>query len=160
MGISINFPSKVEITHINLRKQGPEDCRDLAVDLKIEGLAANGEAIIMALFGCDQEMAGAFWRPSDVSDDLSPSMTGLTEMQSWAEFDGKHTLNIAGLSFRPAMLKKFKVKPVGGGAVNVVFQASITDVENRHLNILTEMLQELTPCEVLADPDMFDGEEG
>lgn len=166
MGINIKFHDQPELTHINLRKEGQEGMEEIAVDLKINGLAKvgpNGE-VLQKLLGCEPEYATSFWvRPVSQEDavdlgDDGPEVAfhGITAIKSWAEFKGGHTAYIAGLTFHPSQIKKFSVTPRAGLLLEMEFQVSITGLDNRELQILTEHLRESLPCEIEAEPDLFE----
>lgn len=168
MGINITFHQDPELSHINLRKQGEEGLEEIAVDLKIIGLAKIGPKaeLIQTLLGCDAEFALAFWdrRPMQErvvgpnDDGPEPSFLGVTKILSTAEFRDNHTACIAGLELRPDRIKKFSIKPRAGFLVDLEFQVSVSAIDNRELQILTESLRDPVPCEITADPDLFDEE--
>lgn len=172
MGVNIKFKEDPKLAHINLRKEGDEHEDRLAVDLKLSGLAKTGPGgeLIQKLLGCEPHHALRFWDvgsdaekhpdPQESGDGPEVVFHGMTEMKSWAQFRDSTTVKICGLVFRPSKVSKFYIKPAPGFTADLTFSVSISDIDNKSLNVLTEYLHGEVPCEIEGDPDLFDGEEG
>lgn len=147
--MSLNFESiTAKLTHINVRKQGPEEESVTAIDLKIE--CETTGAVLSAILGTEE--APNFWMDNEDKDIL---YSGLSECTTWGTFDGRE-LKIAGLHFKSADLKKFKFKPIAGQQVDLTFSASILNPTDREINILVEVLHDESPLKVISKPDLFD----
>ena len=103
----------VTISHINARKEGPDDDKVLAVDLKLSMVA---EATILDLF--DDQLAGFFF--TDINA-VRNTMIGPIPFTSELE---DYRLEAVGGTFFGVKVKKFTVKPMDGFMAEVSFQIS------------------------------------
>lgn len=145
----LNFESHgATLNHLNVRKEGPEEAPEVAVDLKLSCEATG--AILKELLGADDQPE--FWRDNEERDVL---YSGLSEVTTWGIFDN-HELKYGGLRFSSAKLHKFKFRPIAGGLVDLEFSASVKGPTDREVNLLVEMLKEECRIEVSGPPDLFD----
>jgi len=149
--MGINFRSTgAELTHLNVRKEGPnDDMKQTAIDAKFS--CETSGAVLKTLLGTDY--VPDFWERD--GEEVTARYVGIETIKSWAFFDD-HQLIFGGLKFDSVKLKGFVFKPVGQGAVELVFQASINNPTERELCILAEMLKGCALLEVVAPPDLFD----
>ena len=157
MGLNLNFASYPKIKHLNLRKEGEEGVEQTAVDIKLEGIAQVDESgdLIQKLLGSDQSDALELWRETGSDESPEPTFSGITEIKTWAQFQSGSVLHIAGLEIRPKKIGKFKIKPLAKRQLHVEFSASVLEISNRDLNILTEVLSEEVECRIESDPELF-----
>lgn len=145
----LNFDSQfAALNHLNIRKEGPEEAPETAVDLKLKCEVTGG--ILQELLGADDQPE--FWRDNEERDVL---YSGLSEVTTWGIFDN-HELKYGGLRFSSAKLHKFKFKPIAGGLVDLEFSASVKGPTDREVNLLVELLKEECRLEVAGPPDLFD----
>lgn len=167
MTVSVTFRKDAKINHINIRKEGQEGAEQVAVDLKITGLASIGQGgeMLDKLMGCEPGHSRSLWARPTVSleaiskgENEGPEVAfhGLSSISCWAEYDSKHVIKICGMTLRPKRVSKFKITPRPGYLVDLECLVSITGIEERQLNILVEHLKDEIHCELLADPDLFD----
>lgn len=145
----------VSVKHINIRKDGPSDGKEVAVDLKLtaEGCPAR---TICALLGVDSEAEAAI---SLWDADGNPRFSGITDITSWAEFSGKHSLKLAGLPDVPCKrVHKFKFSPRGERTVDVEFCVSVVSPPRQYVETLGELLQDEVPCDLRGEPELDFGE--
>ena len=149
--MGINFRStEAELTHLNVRKEGPnDDTKQTAIDAKFS-CETNG-VVLKTLLGTDY--VPDFWIRD--GEEIAARYIGIETIKSWAFFDD-HQLNFGGLKFDSVKLKSFVFKPVGKGAIELAFQASINNPTERELCILAEMLKGCALLEVYSPPDLFD----
>lgn len=138
------------LNHINIRKEGPEEQPETAVDLKIKCEAPG--TILTDLLGADEQPE--FWRNNDERDVL---YTGLSEVKTWGVFD-RHDLTYAGLHFRSVKLHKFSFKPVAGRQVELEFSVAIHEPTEQQLNTLVEILKEDHTLQIDGPMDLFSEE--
>lgn len=145
----------VSVKHINIRKDGPSDGKEVAVDLKLtaEGCPA---ATVCALLGVESEAEAtvSLW-----DEEGNPRFSGITDITSWAEFSGKHSIRLAGLQEVPCKrVHKFKFSPRGEHSVDVEFSVSILSPPRRYVETLGELLQDEVPCVLRSEPELDFGE--
>lgn len=133
----MEFNGVAEIKHLNIRKQGPDDEKELALDVKIAGLEVSA-SILPKLLGCENASVAvkSFW---DAEGD--PKFSGIEDVESWAEFKGLD-VRIEGVDLRKVDGKKFHFKPVLQEKIMLSFQLSC-------LNVMPETIAELS--EYVAD---------
>ncbi len=107
------FEGDAEILHLNTRKEGAEEAKELAVDVKFRAVA---ERIYIGFF--DELLDGILY--TDVGA-VRNQMFGPIPMKH--EFD-EYKLSILGSTHFGIRLKKFSLEPIDGGKVAIVFQAS------------------------------------
>lgn len=134
------------IKHINIRKEGPQDDKILAVDLKLEFEQIDGG--ICAYF--DDAMAGFLWRDSAMivrNAFLAPLEYGHTISCACVEIDDHR--------FFGAEVKKFKIEPKDGGRITlncaVSLQPSTLEVSD-----FARRLQDSATVTIEGPPDLFD----
>lgn len=153
MGFEID--NWVTIKHLNIRKQGNEDERELAIDVKCmaSGVPANA---LCPLLGVDSDAAieRAFFDGENVA------FSGITEIASWAEFTSGHTILIAGHEFVPDALKKFKFTPRYDNAplADVEFQFTVNGPQRELVQYLTENVAEEIMLAISSEPEFDFGE--
>jgi len=150
----IKFNSQPTIVHVNLRKEGAEH-DILAVDVKVKGECPGANAA--AMLGCDPEHLTALW--FDDIEGHPARFTGVSSIDSWAKFENC-IASIGGIAFEGVTAKKFKIKPVGGGNVEITFQIGISRIPPKLVGRLGDMAQEHAKVEIRGEEDLFDEDPG
>lgn len=124
-----------QIVHLNLRKEGPEENKTLAVDVKFE---VESNDTILAAF--DPTLRSAFFRV-DSPDLRFPAMGPYP----WSGEMLHMELQVNKLAFRDATLKKFVLDPYinakSDRCVKLTFSAAIAPT-GREVAVLAEMVQD------------------
>ena len=107
------FQGRASITHLNTRKEGPDDDKELAVDLKLQALC-----------------------PMTVADYFEPELNYLLFIEGGAvrnvmmgpisfsnELEG-YRLDAIGGAFHGVKVKKFSLEPVDGNQIRLTFSIS------------------------------------
>lgn len=145
---TFEYQGKAEIKHLNTRKEGPDDEKALALDVK---LLATTSSIALLFF-----------------DELLPSFlylqdTGAVRCRMIEPIKFGHEienceLTIGDCRFHGVRLTKFVIDPVDGWKVNIQWQCSFQPTKAEYA-ILGELLQEEVDVYVAAQPDLFDEEQ-
>jgi hypothetical protein len=136
--LNINTFAKIE--HVNARKEGPNDDKVLAIDVKLTGEVDH--TAIAAVIGTDdvEEVRRSFWlddeqhAPRFVNVDMVkvPSATEFKECD--ATFGNRY---IKGVKVR-----KFSFTPRDRGVADITFTISVTDPPDGLMPFLAEQLGE------------------
>ena len=148
----LNFKSmQAELKGLNVRKEGPEDNREIAIDLKFEG-ETDGK-ILKDLFGADH--IPPFWLDNPDKDSRYHGITGIG---CSGEFEG-HELKFAKQHLYGAKVHKIAVLPRPHRMVSIDFTVSIKHPAQTVINAMTEMIRELGDVEVRGERDLFSDDE-
>lgn len=154
--MQLKFTDKANLKHLNVRKTGDDNAKELAIDIKISGKAFAGEWIDKVL-GTEPGTAEAhFWTHAQASDEFNQRFTGIDIIKSWAFFHNCK-LHFGGLELI-GEAKKFEFKPKGEHRADVTFTLAVTDPGERDVNILAEMVQEDAVCSLEFPSDLFSEE--
>lgn len=144
------------IKHINARKEGPEDDKDLAVDLKLE----IEEAAVVVLPQLAPDLRGMLFNHDQVR---FPQM----EPIKWSADQQNMELEFLGFTFKEAKLSKFEIRPYINKQgtdrddytdiqrVHMTLQASFNP-EGREVATIAEMLGEQTKITIRARQQELD----
>ncbi|WP_137010113.1 DNA translocase FtsK [Aquitalea aquatilis] len=143
-----NFQGKAEIKHFNARKEGPDEDKTLALDLKLT--AKTGSA---ALVFFDEQLESFLYLPG----------TGAVRNQMMEPLKYKHEVQdcelvIAGCRFHGVRVSKFQIEPLDGNQLWLTWQCSFQPMKDECAT-LAELLQEEVDVYVAAQPDLFGAEE-
>ena len=153
MTFEVKFNSQPLITNVNLRKEGAEH-DILAVDVSVKG---NAPGVMAAeLLGCSNQEVTALWH--DDIEGFPARFSGITDIKSWAKFDNC-TASIGNHKFDGVVAKKFKIKPIGGGEIEIAFQIGISNIPHKLVGDLGELVQEHAKVEIRGEEDMFDADD-
>jgi hypothetical protein len=135
------------IKHLNVRKEGPEDDKILAVDIKLEV-----KGVDRRLCGYFDEALEAFlWRGDT---DALIMRNGYLEPVKFANTISGATATIAGQSFVGCDLGRFAIDPRDGGVFTLVM--SVTAYPNsEEVAQLAKGVQDDTHIEIEGPPDLF-----
>jgi hypothetical protein len=135
------------IKHLNVRKEGPEDERILAVDVKLE--IKHIDRRLCAYF--DEALEAFLWRGE--SDALIARNTFLAPVSYGNEISSAN-VRIGMDSFVGCDVRKFSMEPQDGGvmtlACSVALYPSTSDVSS-----LAKLVQEETSVSIEGPPDLF-----
>lgn len=141
---SFEYRGQAEIKHFNARKEGPDEEKTLALDLKLT--AKTGSA---ALSFFDDGLEGFLFLPD----------TGAVRNQMLEPLKYKHEvqdceLEVAGCRFHGVRVSKFQIEPVDGFQIQLTWQCSFQPSKDE-CAVLAELLQEEVDVHVAAQPDLF-----
>lgn len=136
------------IKHLNVRKEGPEDDKILAVDVKLE------------ISGVDRRLCGYFdealeaflWR-GDTNALIVRNMW-LVPVAYGHEVKSAN-VQIAGVDFVGCEVKKFSIHPRDGGVMNLALSVSIYPSSN-DVSKLAGFVQDEVSVSIEGQPDLFD----
>lgn len=135
------------IKHLNVRKEGPEDDKILAVDIKLEIKGVDRR--LCAYF--DDALEAFLWRGDT---DALIMRNGYLEPVKYANSITGATANIAGQTFYGCDLSKFAIDPRDGGVFTLVM--SVTAYPNsEEVAQLAKGVQDETRIEIEGPPDLF-----
>jgi hypothetical protein len=156
--MELKFVDGATIKHLNIRKEGDEHSKEVAVDIKLSG-EAYADAWIDKILGTEHGKATQyFWTKPPAGDEYEAIFTGIDTIKSWADFK-ECKLSFGGLRLT-GNAKKFEFKPRGDLIADVTFTLSVLNPNKNNVNVLAEMVQEAAPCELEFPADLFDGNEG
>lgn len=158
MGINMEFFGGAKLTHMNVRKQGAENEKIVAVDLKLTGEVLHGPWLYELFLSIDEEpsyhehLDALLWL--DDEDENVRSLTlGPLQCQRVIPYAELH---YAGM-MKYCEAKKFIVSPRSGRRCEVSFQATLDELSASDISFLAEMLQEETHCQLIKT-DLLDEE--
>lgn len=128
--MKFKLAGKVQIEHLNARKEGPDDDKVLAVDLKLSTIA---QAHVVSYFD-------AMLGPVLHAEDGEPRNLALGAIHFTHELEN-YAIEVAGLCFRGCKLKRFQITPLRMSTVSLVFSASFKP-EGDEVSTLAEYLGE------------------
>lgn len=132
------------IKHLNIRKEGTDDDKVLALDVKISGVIC-GVDLLVKLLGGDSAatVMMCFW-----DADGTRRFFGLDPVSSWASFEDCW-VDISGVMLPVARVHKFKAELQDEWKASVEFAITVTDPPENAAAILCELVQDVVSVEVL-----------
>lgn len=107
------FSGRASITHLNTRKEGPDDEKELAVDVKLQAICG---VDVCGFF--EQELAGfMFLEGGAVRNVMMGPITFAHEIEGY-------TLDAVGSIFNGVKVKKFSLEPMDGNQIKLTFSIS------------------------------------
>lgn len=132
------------IKHLNVRKEGPEDDKVLALDVKIGGAICGADLLRRLLGGDSDEIVRmAFWR-----EDGSRLFFGLEPISSWACFEDCW-VEISGVELAVARVHKFKAELKDEFRAALEFTITVKDPPENAAAILVELVSDVVNVEVV-----------
>lgn len=150
MNFSLKHP--VEIKHLNIRKQGNEDNKELAIDIKC--FAQNVPASYIApLFGADSDVdvLGALWRDNS---DADVRFTALSSIEFLAYYDNRHEVHLGPHKHRAERVHKFRATLRSGSKVDVEFSITLIEPTHSLVEWLAKNVSEEIQLDLIADPEL------
>lgn len=135
------------IEHLNIRKEGPDDERTVAADVKLLVKGVSGDFLLFF----DLALPPVLW---DLTSLMFPVRNPMMQAVRFAhELEGCEAV-IGGQRFLGATAKKFSLQPVDGGLLDVTL--SVTVYPRLHaVEDLARMVQESVDVQVDGPPDLF-----
>lgn len=138
------FDGRATIKHINPRKEGPEDDKSLAVDIKL-----NGSVDATAWDYFHEDLRPALYT------DVGAAKNALMESIGFAHSVRNCTLTILERTFHGVEVKNFKLRPKDSWLADLTFSVTITP-DGDDIGLLAEYLQEEVAVSVEPQPELFD----
>lgn len=135
------------IKHLNVRKEGPDDEKILACDLKLE--IKNVDRRLCAYF--DPALEGFLWRGE--TNALIARNIYLAPI-AYANEVKSATVKIGSQTFIGCEAKKFAMEPRDGGVMTLTCSVSVYP-RSGDVSDLADMVQGDAPVEIEAAPDLF-----
>lgn len=136
------------IKHLNVRKEGPEDDKILAVDVKLE--IGQVDRRLCAYF--DDALEAFLWR-GDTNALIARNMW-LVPVAYSHEVKSAN-VQIAGIDFIGCEVKKFSMQPRDGGVMTLALSVSIYPSSN-DVSQLARFVQDEVAVSIEGQPDLFD----
>lgn len=150
MGININAIN-AELTNLNVRKEGDEGNRVLAIDMKF--ICETTSTVARTLLGADH--VPHFWLPAG---DCDPLYYAISDIHTEGVFQD-HQLSFATVKFDSVRIDKCQFKPISHERISLAFRASVISPQDSKVAILAELVKESGDLVVVSPPDMFDERE-
>jgi hypothetical protein len=136
------------IKHLNVRKEGPDDDKILAVDIKME--IKNIDKTLCGYF--DEALEAFLWRGD--TDALIVRNLWLTPVQ-YGNLVSSATAEIEGETFVGAEIKKFSITPRDGGVIALTCSVTIYPTASE-VSRLAKLVQDDAHVLLEGPPDLFD----
>ena len=128
------------VKHLNIRKEGPNDDKVLAIDIKIVDAACEPSLLQRVLGAETEEMVRtSFW--DWTTDEAPPRFLGIDHVASWAELQHCEVM-IGRIKFSDCTVKKFRLRVGSGFRVSAEFQVTISSPTSNSAAILAENVGE------------------
>ena len=130
------FNGLANIQHMNTRKQGPEDDKELAVDIK---LTTRTSMKVCDFF--DEQLAEFLFLSSGaVRNEFQEPIAYKYELLNY-------TAAVADMTFDGVSVKKITLSPADGFQIDLTFQLSFKPLSNQ-VALFAEYLQEMIPIKL------------
>lgn len=139
------------IEHVNVRKQGPDDDKFLALDVKLSVKAVSRE--ICGYF--EPALTDFLWFQGS-EDNLIVRNRFIEPLRFLNIVEGA-SAEIGGMSFLGVEAKKFSIQPKDGGVVDMIFSVTILHPTAGEVSKIARLLQDDLGIKVEGAPDMFAG---
>lgn len=143
-----NVSGSAAIKHLNVRKEGPDDDKILAVDIKME--IKNIDKALCGYF--DEALEAFLWRGD--TDALIVRNLWLTPVQ-YGNLVSSATAEIEGQTFVGAEIKKFSITPRDGGVIALTCSVTIYPTASE-VSRLAKLVQDDAHVLLEGPPDLFD----
>lgn len=149
--MSIEIKTVASLAHLNVRKEGPDDAKATAIDLKLSGLV---DSKILDTLLCGDDANGmaevSFW-----DTDGDPRFLSLKECGFTREIHSA-CIDIEGVNLRGCTVRKFSFKAMDGYRAMLTFSISSSDFPSNAIAILAEQLDESNSIHLwVPQGDMF-----
>ena len=142
---ALSWSGNAVVQHLNVRKQGPDDEKELALDVK---LCADARSEVLIHFA---DMLAGFLFATDGSLRFP-----LMEPVSWAGEIKHITLTMSEHEFYGVTLRKFSFAPSAGWKVAMTFTASFAPT-GREAALIAELLAEVVKVDITPEGDLLAG---
>ena len=138
------------IKHLNVRKEGPEDEKILAVDVKLE--IKNVDRRLCGYF--DDALEVFLWRGD--TDALIARNAFLTPVRYGNEINSAN-VSIGNHSYSGCDVKRFEIEPRDGGVITLTCSVAVYP-NSADVSDLAKMVQDEASVTIEGPPDLFAGE--
>jgi hypothetical protein len=135
------------VKHINVRKEGPEDDKILAVDVKLT--IKNIDRRLCAYF--DDALEAFLWRGDTDALIVRNFYLGAPSYANWIE---GATVVIGTDTFHGCEVKKFSIEPHDGGVITLTCSVSVYP-SSSDVSGLAKLVQDDTLVSIEGPPDLF-----
>lgn len=152
MSLNIIFiGGKAEVTHVNVRKQGDDDSRVLALDLKLQGEVQSSALNQLLGAGQGDDFSNMFWGAADTDPESLR-----THAIEWIDIDGEWRNRFAYLGKLEVRchLRKAKVRPRPGHRLDLEASIAIENPSHEVRDYAIESLREYIQCRIDSDPEL------
>lgn len=137
--MTLNIKTVAQLKHINVRKEGPEEDKVTAIDLKLTGRV--GSEFIDRLMVPDDEggmtPTMAFW-----DQDGDPRFLSMKEVGIYREIQNV-TANVEGLELTGCKVSKFSFRPLEDYRAELTFGISTSSFPSNTIAVLAEQMHEV-----------------
>lgn len=143
--------SLATIKHLNIRKEGPDKEKVLALDIKLADCNCSMDTLARIL-GANSwtDVRTAFW-----DADGEPRFLGLEPISSWSNIRGC-TVEMLGITMRGAQVRKFKVRINGQESAEMELSVSVTSPPEKATPILAEYVMESVTVKITVEQGELD----
>lgn len=135
--------SRAEITHLNLRKQGQDDNRVLAIDIKFTGARGTPDLLKHLLgLGDAEEIKAALW-----DDKGMPRFPGIGYITPLNIIEGC-TVAFGGVTLEGCDARKFHITPGADHLIQIDFSASAVRPPEAAMRRIPNLINEEVPVSV------------
>lgn len=138
------------IKHLNVRKEGPEDEKILAVDVKL--LIPNVDRRLCGYF--DEALEAFLWRGD--TNALIARNAYLTPVRYGNEINNA-SVSIGSHSYSGCDVKRFEIEPRDGGVITLTCSVAVYP-NSADVSDLAKMVQDEASVTIEGPPDLFAGE--
>lgn len=138
------------IKHLNVRKEGPEDDKILAVDVKLE--IKNVDRRLCGYF--DDALEAFLWRGD--TNALIARNAFLTPVR-YANEISSASVSIGNNSYSGCDVKKFEIEPRDGGVITLTCSVAVYP-NSADVSDLAKMVQDEAGVTIEGPPDLFAGD--
>ena len=138
-----------EIKHLNVRKEGPDDEKILAIDVKLTFKKV--DRALCAYF--DEALEAFLWRGE--TNALIVRNIFLAPICYANEITGA-TVQIGLSHFHGCDVRKFSIQPADGGVITIACSVSLYPSANE-VSALAKLVQDEDRVSIEGPPDLFDG---
>lgn len=152
--MGFNFNHFATVTHINIRKQGNDDNKQVAIDVKLLAEKVGGQHLCPILgVATFADIANVFWDAN--TDDKNIRLTGIDSISSWAIFQkGGYILKFGKQKTYVEKIHKFKIMPVSGQCANLEFTVTINSPQADLIDTIADHMQELVKINIEAPQEL------
>jgi hypothetical protein len=143
--------SYCSVKHLNMRKEGPDDVKVLAIDIKF--IEANCTLDFLArILGVDliADVKASLWDAEG-----NKRFIAMEPFSSWADI-AQCSVRVGGLVLPGCNIHKFKVNPGENHSASMEFSASITNPPSNAAPILAEYIGEYVQVTVIKQQNELD----
>ncbi len=145
------------LCHLNVRKEGPEEEKEVAIDIKLKGDVSS--VVIEQLFTLPGEehksLEKVFWLDDEAA---CRRFETLGELKIERRFEAV-SVTIQGLHLQACTVKKFSAYILDHGKAELTMSVSCPRPPSNAVGVLSEVLQEEVSVQAISEqPDLFDEE--